>query len=134
MLLNRFIRKIFLNLRNSVTNEIIERWYFEVECVDHNSCGLNTNNLSTVRKEIRDVLRQICSTVSFLPVLTEEWVYNITVKLEEPLCSNFDKLNVPQTVFKKKNCWKKKDLQSLSLGTVSKNVFKTKTIVNYIGE
>lgn len=103
MLINRFVRKIFLYLKNSTTNEILERWDFVVECKEHCHSGLPENNLYTTRKEIRDVLQQICTWANFLPVLTPQWKYSITVKLEEPLMSNIETLKIPKYWFKSKN-------------------------------
>lgn len=89
LLINRFVRKIFLYLKNTTTDEILEHWVFVVECEEHNSGELNKyNDLSIVQKEIRDLLQQICSMVIYLPVSTSEWKYSITVKLEEQMMSN----------------------------------------------
>jgi len=103
MLVNRFVRKIFLYLKSSSTNEVIERWDFVVECKEHYHSGLSECDLYTTQKEIRDVLRQICTMANFLPVLTREWKYTITVKLEEPLMSNVETLKIPKSWFKNKN-------------------------------
>lgn len=86
LVINRFVHTIILYLKNSTTNEVLEHWDFVVECAEHNSGELNKyNDLSIVQKEIRDLLQQICSMKSYLPVSTWEWKYSITVKLEEPL-------------------------------------------------
>lgn len=89
LLINRFVRKIFLYLKNSTTNEVLEHWDFEVECDEHNNGELSKyNDLSIVQKEIRNLLQQICSKKSYLSLSTQEWNYSITVKLEDPLMSN----------------------------------------------
>lgn len=103
MLINRFVRKISLYLRNSTTNEIMERWDFIAECEEHDDNGLTKNNLFIIQKEIRDILHHIDSMASFLPVLTREWNYTITVKLEELLMSNVDTLKIPRFWFQNKN-------------------------------
>lgn len=58
---------------SNVTNkEVMERWDFKVQYEgsgDLNPDSVGNKELSTIQKEIRDVLRQICSTVSFLPLL-----------------------------------------------------------------
>lgn len=131
MLVNRFVRKIFLYLRDSTTNEIMERWDFVVECEQHNSAVLKKNDLLAVQNEIKDVLQQICSMANYLPVLTREWQYTITVKLEEPLMANVDALKIPRSWLKNKNTREIQNMQKICSNTISNNIFKTKTIVNY---
>lgn len=104
MLVNGFIRKIILYLRDVETNEILERWDFVVECEEHKHSRTLKNDL-TIQKDIRDVLHQISSTVNRLPILTRDWKYTITVKLEEQLMSNIEALKIPKIWFKNKNYW-----------------------------
>lgn len=83
----------------------MERWEFIVECDEHNSCNsciLKRFDLSTVQKDIVEIMQQICSFASYLPVLTREWKYTITIKLEEPLMSNIATLDIPRIWFKNK--------------------------------
>lgn len=103
MLINGFVRKIFLYVRNSTTNEIFERWDFVVEC-EELICGRSMkNNFFTVQKSIRVILQQICSTANCLPLLPQNWKYTITVKLEESLMSNIENLEIPKIWFKNKS-------------------------------
>lgn len=105
MLINRFVRKVILYLRISTTNEIVECWEFVVECNEHkicNSCISKKFDLLTIQKEIREIMQQICSIVNHLPVLTREWKYTITIKLEESLMSNIATLDIPRIWFKNK--------------------------------
>lgn len=103
MLVNGFVRKIFLYVRNSTTNEILERWDFVVECEELVCDRLIKNDLFTVQKNIRIILQQICSTANRLPLLVQNWKYTITFKLEESLMSNIETLEIPKTWFKNKN-------------------------------
>lgn len=86
------------------TNEILERWDFVVECEEHNRSRTLKNDL-TIQKDIKGIIHQICSTADRLPILTQDWNYTITVKLEEQLMSNIEALKIPKIWFKNKNSW-----------------------------
>lgn len=64
-----------LVIANINTKEVLERWDFKLEYEktedSTNEKGEVTGkkDIKIIQKEIRDVLRQICSTVSFLPLL-----------------------------------------------------------------
>lgn len=103
MLVNGFVRKLFLYVRNSTTDEILERWDFIVECEELVCDRLMKNDLFTVQKNIRVILQQICSTANRMPLLTQNWKYTITFKLEESLMSNIENLKIPKIWFKNKN-------------------------------
>ncbi|XP_050432493.1 mitotic spindle assembly checkpoint protein MAD2A [Adelges cooleyi] len=71
-LLEQKIQKMSMVISNVTTKEVMERWDFKVQYEgsgDPNPDSVGNKELSTIQKEIRDVLRQICSTVSFLPLL-----------------------------------------------------------------
>jgi mitotic spindle assembly checkpoint protein MAD2 len=70
------MRKISLIISNPSTKEVLERWDFKInyECDENgNAVGngktVGRKDLKLIQKEIRDVLRQISGTVSFLPLL-----------------------------------------------------------------
>lgn len=102
--MNHFIRKIFLYLRNSTNNEIMECWEFIVEHeVAFNVDKSKRHCLYNVQREIKDVLQVICSTANCLPVLNRNWKYSITVKLEDRLMSNINTVMIPNVWLKNKN-------------------------------
>ena len=70
------MRKISLIISNPSTKEALERWDFKIhyECDKNGSAVGNgktvgKKDLKLIQKEIRDVLRQISGTISFLPLL-----------------------------------------------------------------
>lgn len=66
------IKQLSLVISNISTQETLERWDFKIEYeAKSNGTDEVTGNkdIKIIQKEIRDVLRQICSTVSFLPLL-----------------------------------------------------------------
>lgn len=64
-----------LVIANINTKEVLERWDFKLEYEkaeeDASKTGepMGKKDLKVIQQEIRNVLRQICSTVSFLPLL-----------------------------------------------------------------
>ncbi|XP_025197213.1 mitotic spindle assembly checkpoint protein MAD2A [Melanaphis sacchari] len=71
-LLEQKIQKMSMVISNVNTKEVMERWDFKLQYEgsgDSNPDSVGNKDLSIIQKEIRDVLRQICSTVSFLPLL-----------------------------------------------------------------
>ena len=84
------IQKLSMIITNINTKEVVERWDFNIT-YEQNSSGedalklkdakvtkngsangtgkVGNKDLKIIQKEIKDVLRQICSTVSFLPLL-----------------------------------------------------------------
>lgn len=72
-LMKKQIQKLSLVINNISTKETLERWDFKIE-YETSSDGVyeeitGNKDIKIIQKEIRDVLRQICSTVSFLPLL-----------------------------------------------------------------
>ncbi|CAI6350327.1 unnamed protein product [Macrosiphum euphorbiae] len=71
-LLEQKIQNMSMVISNVNTKEVMERWDFKLQYEgsgDSNPDSVGNKELTTIQKEIRDVLRQICSTVSFLPLL-----------------------------------------------------------------
>lgn len=68
--------KISLIISNPSTQEVLERWDFKINSeydengnAEGNGKTAGKKDLKLIQKEIRDVLRQISGTVSFLPLL-----------------------------------------------------------------
>lgn len=83
-LLDEKVQKLSLVISNRNNKEVLERWDFKLQyekepdendagAVNSAEAGANARkskrDLKVIQNEIRDVLRQICSTVSFLPLL-----------------------------------------------------------------
>lgn len=74
-LLNEQVNKMSLVIANINTKEVLERWDFKLEyekpAEEASKTGepMGKKDLKVIQQEIRNVLRQICSTVSFLPLL-----------------------------------------------------------------
>ncbi|KAL1457695.1 hypothetical protein WDU94_007893, partial [Cyamophila willieti] len=89
-LLQEKVQKLSMIIANRNTKEVLERWDFKLQYEkssdENNAATLNTGgktdsdpndekekigtkDIKVIQREIRDVLRQITSTVSFLPLL-----------------------------------------------------------------
>uniref|UniRef100_A0A023F8M9 Putative spindle assembly checkpoint protein n=1 Tax=Triatoma infestans TaxID=30076 RepID=A0A023F8M9_TRIIF len=69
------VKQLSLVITNLSNKEVLERWDFKLQyeepvgkCNDADK-PIGTKDIKIIQNEIRDVLRQICSSVSFLPLL-----------------------------------------------------------------
>lgn len=86
------IQKLVIVIKSIETQETLERWQFDVECnkelIDkhQNEDEIPTNKSDeTVKKEIRDIMRQICACVTFLPVLPNRCAFDILIYTDKDL-------------------------------------------------
>lgn len=70
------MRKILLIITNRSTKEVLEQWDFNIDYeydenggAVENGKSVGKKDLRLIQKEIRDVLRQISASISFLPLL-----------------------------------------------------------------
>ncbi|XP_055551573.1 mitotic spindle assembly checkpoint protein MAD2A [Wyeomyia smithii] len=125
------IEKITMVITNVYTKEVLEQWDFKVQAEPPSADGTKVDpvnptaskELKKIQAEIRDVLRQIAATISYLPLL-------------ECICT-FDVL-----IHTVKNCdipekWNETDevhipnAQTVQLKSFSTGLQKVDTIVNY---
>ncbi|CAD5120443.1 DgyrCDS9013 [Dimorphilus gyrociliatus] len=80
-LLKKVIKKLVLVMKNVKTEEIVERWVFNIDC-EKQVDSENTNSkkeLKDIQNEIRAVLRQIIASVTFLPALEDTCTIDVQV-------------------------------------------------------
>ncbi|XP_032364654.1 mitotic spindle assembly checkpoint protein MAD2A isoform X2 [Etheostoma spectabile] len=65
------VQKLVLVITCLETNEVLERWQFDIECDKSakESSAPREKSIKTIQDEIRSVIRQITATVTFLPLL-----------------------------------------------------------------
>ena len=63
-------------ITDSLTSEVMEKWQFNVECDKSQTSDANKSE-KQIHKEIQAVLRQITSTVSFLPLVENQCVFDL---------------------------------------------------------
>lgn len=129
-LLNKKINKVSLIIVNVVTKEVMECWEFNVEyesgdaelTAEHKQLTGN-KELKKIQKEIREVMRQITATVSFLPLLDCRCSFDI-------LLHALDNCEVPEK-------WSESqpihivNAQNVKLNSFSTSLHKIETVVNY---
>lgn len=72
------VQKLVLVLTGAETNQVLERWLFQIE----NSSGENatsTKDVQVITSEIQAIIRQITASVTFLPLLQESCTFDLLV-------------------------------------------------------
>ncbi|XP_003398300.1 mitotic spindle assembly checkpoint protein MAD2A [Bombus terrestris] len=133
-LIQRKVQKITLVITNVNTKEVLEKWDFKVdyEGQSSNSANDNTKNslpevgtkdVKSIQKEIREVIRQITGTVSFLPLLDCLCSFDI-LTYTVPDCGIPNQWDETQPVFIANS-------QEVQLRSFSTSIHKMDTIVSY---
>ncbi|KAJ8679116.1 hypothetical protein QAD02_014903 [Eretmocerus hayati] len=129
------IQKITLVISNVNTKEVLEKWDFNVEYEITPMNGnvkeegtqklpeVGTKDLKTIQKEIREVIRQITGTVSFLPLLDCLCTFDILI-YAKPDCEIPSEWDETSPVFIANS-------QEVQLRTFSTSIHKMETIVSY---
>lgn len=127
------MRKISLIISNTSTKEVLERWDFNIdyECDENGSAVGNgktvgKKDLKLIQKEIRDVLRQISASISFLPLLDCLCSFDLHVYTNQGC-------EVPEEWDETQPCFIA-NAQELSLRTFSTSLHKVGTRVIYKAE
>uniref|UniRef100_A0A182QC18 HORMA domain-containing protein n=1 Tax=Anopheles farauti TaxID=69004 RepID=A0A182QC18_9DIPT len=125
------VEKVTLMIYSLETKEAIERWDFNIEAeYDDASNATSYKLISKIQAEIRAVMRQILSTISFLPCIEQVCTFDLIIQLnnnanvnEEQIMSEFQREN-------KENI-EVKDAQTMSLKIFSTGVNNVGTQVYY---
>lgn len=130
------MEKISLIITNAHNREVLECWEFKVDNEISNGTSNGTEvdksdpkqpvskkELSRIQAEIRDVMRQISATVSFLPLLDNICSFDILVHTLEgcEVPENFNETAEVQI----------QNAQAVELKSFSTGLHKMQTIVNY---
>lgn len=141
------VQKISMIITNISTKEPLERWDFNVKYEagsdspndlqdlkeirvpkngknDGSKCG--SKELKVIQNEIRDVLRQICSTVSFLPLLDCLCAFDVHIYTTQD-CEVPDEWNETAPCIISNS-------QELQLRTFSTSLHHMSTVVSYKAE
>lgn len=131
-LIQRKVQKITLVITNVNTKEVLEKWDFKVDYEDQKTNGISskadltegeTKDVKTIQKEIREVIRQITGTVSFLPLLDCLCSFDI-LAYTIPDCNIPNQWDETQPVFIANS-------QEVQLRSFSTSIHKMDTIVSY---
>lgn len=103
----------------------MERWDFNVEYEGNADGGIHTSDkpLKQIKNEIRDVLRQIASSVSYLPLLDCLCSFDIQIYTKNDV-----ELPAEWADAQPANI---KNAQSVKMRSFSTNIHKMETVVTY---
>lgn len=124
-LVERIVNKVALVITNVKTLEVLERWDFNVEYEGDAKDNSQTSDkpVKQIRNEIRDVLKQIASSVSYLPLLDCLCSFDIQIYTK-------DNVNLPDQ-------WADAqpaniiNAQCVKMRSFSTNIHKMETAVTY---
>ncbi|KAF7991857.1 hypothetical protein HCN44_010658 [Aphidius gifuensis] len=129
-LVQKKVQQVTLVITNVNTKEVLEKWDFKVdyEGKDNNDGSsdlseVGTKDTQSIRKEIREVIRQITGTVSFLPLLDCLCSFDI-LTYTVPNCGIPKEWDETQPVFIANS-------QEVQLRSFSTSIHKMDTIVSY---
>ncbi|XP_050072651.1 mitotic spindle assembly checkpoint protein MAD2A-like [Anopheles maculipalpis] len=84
LIMKRMITMISMCIVTVETSEIVERWDFNITPQYDDNAGEGKENATTsskslpkIQKEIRDIMRQILASISYLPCLEDRCIFDI---------------------------------------------------------
>lgn len=124
-LVERIVTKVVLVIINVKTLEVLERWDFHVEYEGDTKDNAQTSDkpLKQIKNEIRDVLKQITSSVSYLPLLDCLCSFDIQIYTK-------DDVNLPEQWADSEPAHIK-NAQCVKMRSFSTNIHKMETAVIY---
>ncbi|XP_050390615.1 mitotic spindle assembly checkpoint protein MAD2A [Patella vulgata] len=85
-LMNMTVQKLVVVVKSVHTNEVMERWQFDIECDKTVTADTKRNKSEKEIKEgIKSVIRQITASVTFLPLLETACSFDILVYTDKDL-------------------------------------------------
>ncbi|KAG9416813.1 MAD2 mitotic arrest deficient-like 1 [Aphanomyces cochlioides] len=86
------VQKLVVVVANATTEEILERWVFDVFAEPPSAHGVreSTKPVKEIMSEIQAIMRQITASVSFLPLLNDPCTFDLLVYTDKDVL-------VPQT-------------------------------------
>ncbi|XP_022903977.1 mitotic spindle assembly checkpoint protein MAD2A [Onthophagus taurus] len=128
-LTQKVVNKVALIITNVASLEVMERWDFNIEYDGDQSQGdkqVSDKPLKQIRNEIRDVLKQVASSVAYLPLLDCLCSFDIQIYTK-------DDVNLPQE-WAETEAANIKNAQCVKMRSFSTNIHKVNTMVTYKNE
>lgn len=129
-LLSKKVKKVSLIIANVQTKETMECWEFNIEyesgdaeLTKQNKQLTGNKDLKKIQKEIREVMRQISATISYLPLLDCRCSFDILIYADEG-CDIPTQWSEAQPIHID-------NAQNVQLKSFSTSLHKMGTIVNY---
>ncbi|KAH9599478.1 HORMA domain [Trypanosoma melophagium] len=76
------VRKLVLTVANADDNVVVERWVFDIIVESVNGKNGNKKSEEEIRCEIQAVIRQITSSVAYLPLLQKYCIFDLLLYTE----------------------------------------------------
>ncbi|RNF04570.1 rev7 [Trypanosoma rangeli] len=76
------VRKLVMTVADGAYNTVVERWAFDIVAEPTGGTSATAKTEAELQREIQAVMRQITSSVSYLPMLPEGCVFDILVYTE----------------------------------------------------
>ncbi|KAI4465419.1 mitotic spindle assembly checkpoint protein mad2 [Holotrichia oblita] len=125
-LVQRIVNKVALVITNVKTLEVMERWDFNVQYegnIHQGNDQVSDKPLKQIRNEIRDVMKQIASSVAYLPLLDCLCSFDIQIYTKSDVVLPNEWADAePANV---------KNAQSVKMRSFSTNIHKMETVVTY---
>nr|CAH7729862.1 unnamed protein product [Callosobruchus chinensis] len=125
-LVERTVNKVALVITNVKTLEVMERWDFNIEYEGDIKAGPDQTSdkpLKQIKNEIRDVLKQIASSISYLPLLDCLCSFDIHIY-------TINDVEMP-TGWAKSEPANVKNAQNVKMRSFSTSIHKMETMVTY---
>lgn len=122
------VEKISLIIKNVTANEVIECWEFKIQSeIPKNGQDAknptSTKELKKIQSEIRDVMRQIAATISYLPLIECNCAFDVLVHFLKDIEAPEQWMDTPGV--------KIQNAQTVQLKSFSTGLQNIDTIVNY---
>lgn len=125
-MVQKLVTKVALIIMNVKTQEVMERWDFNVEYEGGDKDDPERTSdkpLKQIKNEIRDVLRQIASSIAYLPLLDCLCSFDIQIYTKNDVILPSEWADAkPANI---------KNAQSVKLRSFSTNIHKMDTAVTY---
>jgi mitotic spindle assembly checkpoint protein MAD2 len=124
-LLQKTVHKIVLVIVNVETRETHERWEFLIDC-DQQITHSDSRSADTkdIQNGIRDVIRQITASVTFLPLLEGKFAFDLLLFTDK-------NTELPSSEWCDSNPHLIANAEEVELRSFSTNIHKVKACVSY---
>ena len=124
-MLTKSVHKIVLVIINTETDETVERWEFLIDC-DRTITASDSKNVDhkEIQNRIRDVIRQITASVTFLPLLEGKCAFDLLLFTDK-------NTELPSAQWSDSNPHLISNAEEVELRGFSTTIHKVKGMVSY---
>lgn len=85
-LVQKTVQKVIIVISNAADGTTVERWQFDIECDKSASAETTSDKAEAdIHKEIQGIVRQITASVTFLPVIEEQCVFEVLMYTDKDM-------------------------------------------------